>query len=380
MSFQIHSYHHPDFSQDVFVRSPDAAVMDAPKDGVAPEFFHSTSMYPEYFKIGGRWILAEESRMDSCVVLRDHNVLQVVEPRNLKQGDRVIVGRTEKAEEGIYMHCCGFENEEEGIDDHFVFRQGRSRETSYARDYDRLFDLLRYEKEHGNILWVMGPAVSFDADARNAMSALIGNGFAHGLMAGNALATHDLEGALFHTALGQDIYTQRSRPNGHYNHLDICNKVRNSGSIPQFIQDYDLDDGIMCACVRHHVPFVLAGSIRDDGPLPEVIGDVYRAADEMRALVKKATTVICLATMLHTIATGNMTPSFRVMEDGTVRPVYLYAVDADEFVVNKLLDRGSLSATTMVANVQDYITLVAKGLGVMGRSRESIPVPGKEIS
>lgn len=109
---------------------------------------------------------------------------------------------------------------------------------------------------------------------------------------------------------------------------------------------------------------MLAGSIRDDGPLPEVIGNVYDAADAMRGLVRNATTVICMATMLHTIATGNMTPSFRMLEDGTIRPVYLYTIDIDEFVVNKLLDRGSLSATTMVTNVQDFITLVAKGLGV----------------
>ena len=99
--------------------------------------------------------------------------------------------------------------------------------------------------------------------------------------------------------------------------------------------------------------------------LPEVIADVYESQDEMRGLIRKATTVICLATMLHTIATGNMTPSFRVTEDGTVRPLYLYAVDAAEFVVNKLQDRGSLSATAIVTNVQDFITIVAKGLGVV---------------
>ena len=222
------------------------------------------------------------------------------------------------------------------------------------------------EKEHGGkVVWVMGPAFAFDADARAAMAALFDNGYGQALLAGNALATHDLEGALLHTALGQDIYTQKSQPNGHYNHLDVCNKVRRSGSIPQFVKDYDLDDGIICSCVRNNVPIVLAGSIRDDGPLPEVIGDVYEAANVMREQIRGATTVICLATMLHTIATGNMTPSFRVLEDGTVRPVYLYTVDADEFVVNKLLDRGSLSATTIVTNVQDFITLVAKGLGVI---------------
>ena len=113
------------------------------------------------------------------------------------------------------------------------------------------------------------------------------------------------------------------------------------------------------------MPYVLTGSIRDDGPMPEVIGDAYAGQNAMRNVVKNATCVICLATMLHTIATGNMTPSFRVLPDGTVRPVYLYTVDADEFVVNKLLDRGSLSATTIVTNVQDFISIVGKGLGVI---------------
>ncbi len=365
MHFDMPVYCPPDFTLPQFVNAPDAAWAPAEMDGVAPDNYHSTSMYPEYFKIGGKWVLAEESRMDSSVVIGGDGRLSVVENRNLRKGDKVILGRTERCEEGIYMHCNGFRVPGEHTDDQFVFRQGRSRETSYARDYDRLFELLRYEREHGNIVWVMGPAFAFDADARAAMQSLVENGYAHGLLAGNALATHDLEGALLHTALGQDIYTQISQPNGHYNHLDVINKVRRSGSIPQFIRDYGIDNGIMYSLVKHDIPFVLTGSIRDDGPLPEVIGDAYRGQSAMRAVVKKATTVICLATMLHTIATGNMTPSFRVTADGTVRPVFLYTVDADEFVVNKLLDRGSLSATTVVTNVQDFITIVAKGLGVM---------------
>lgn len=365
MSYQFPPYHAPDFSQPLFRGAPDAKWSPAEKDGVAPEGFHSTSMYPEYFKINGEWRIAGESRMDASVVLGDDGTLSVVENRNLKAGDRVILGRTENGEEGIYMHCCGFEEPGEAQKDQFVFRQGRSRETSYARDYDRLINLLRYEKEHGNILWVMGPAFAFDEDARRAMQAVIENGYAHGLMAGNALATHDLEAALLHTALGQDIYTQKSRPNGHYNHLDIINKVRRSGSIPQFIDDYQIDNGIIYSIVKNDIPLVLTGSIRDDGPLPEVIGDAYRGQSAMRGLVRNATTVICLATMLHTIAAGNMTPSFRVLPDGSIRPLYLYCVDADEFVVNKLLDRGSLSATTIVTNVQDFIIIVAKGLGLI---------------
>lgn len=363
--FDLPKYREPDFTEDRFVNAPDVKWEAVTIPGVAPENYHSTSMYPEYFKIDGEWKLAKESRMDSSVVIGNDGELKVVENRNLEAGDRVILGRSENAEEGIYLHAAGFEDPEEEEGDQFVFRQGRSRETSFARDYDRLFDLLKYEKEHGNILWVMGPAFSFDADARRAMQVMIENGYVDGLMAGNALATHDLEGSMFHTALGQDIYTQKSQPNGHYNHLDVINRVRRSGSIARFVDDYNIDNGIMYSCVKNNVPFVLTGSIRDDGPLPEVIGDAYEGQKAMRRMVRKSTTVICLATMLHTIATGNMTPSYRVLEDGTVRPVFLYTVDADEFVVNKLLDRGSLAATTIVTNVQDFIMIVAKGLGLL---------------
>lgn len=363
--FTLPKYYAPDFSSEPLKSAPDVRWEEAAADGVAPENYHSTSMYPEYFKINGEWMLPERSRMDSSVVFAKDGTLKVVENRNLKKGDRVILGRTEKGEEGIYLHTRGFEDPEETEKDQFVFRQGRSRETSYARDYDRFFELLNYEKEHGNILWVMGPAFAFDADARRAMEAMVENGYVDGLMAGNALATHDLEGAMFHTALGQDIYTQKSHPNGHYNHLDVINRVRRSGSIPQFIEDYKIDDGIMYSCVKNKIPFVLTGSIRDDGPLPEVIGNAYEGQTAMRQMVEKATTVVCLATMLHTIATGNMTPSYTVTPEKEIRPVFLYTVDADEFVVNKLLDRGSLSATTIVTNVQDFIMLTVKGLGIL---------------
>lgn len=362
MLFKMPVYKAPDFTKPELASAPDCRLEAADMDGVAPEYYHSTSMFPEYFKVNGEWKLAEESRMDSSVVLRPDGRLDVVENRNIKKGDLVVLGRSEDGHEGIYVHSKGFAEDEKELDDQFVFRQGRSRETSYARDYDRLFELLEYEKEHGFITWVMGPAFAFDHDARACMQALVENGYVDTLMAGNALATHDLEGAMLNTALGQDIYTQQSMPNGHYNHLDVDNRVRRSGSIPQFIEDYDIDNGIIYSCVKNDVPIVLTGSIRDDGPIPEVIGDVYQGQNEMRSVIKKTTTVICLATMLHTIATGNMTPSFRVLEDGTVRPVFLYTVDADEFVVNKLLDRGSLAATTIVTNVQDFIAIIANGL------------------
>ncbi len=364
MPFVLPTYTPPDFAALGLDAAPNVRVAAAPADGVAPSGYHSTSMYPEYFKIDGSWLLAPESRMDASVVVREGATLDVVENRNIRAGELVVIGRTEDGSEGIYVHANGFEAQPQGAVETFAFRAGRSRETAFARDYDTLYDLLRHEREQGKVVWVLGPAFSFDHDARHAMQRIIEAGYVDAVLAGNALATHDLEGARFHTALGQDIYTQANVAGGHYHHLDVINEVRASGSIARYIEDYEISDGIMYALERNQVPYVLASSIRDDGPLPEVIGDAYAAQAAMRAQLRDATCVICLATMLHTIATGNMTPSFRVLGDGTVRPVYFYAVDADEFVVNKLLDRGSLSAKTIVTNVQDFITLVAHGLGV----------------
>lgn len=360
--FSLKPYFPPDFSDKKFRNAPDARCIPAPKDTVAPEGYHAMSIFPEYFKLDGQWLLAEESRMD-CVAVYEGGKIVVREFRHLKKGDLVVVGRTENCEDGIFMHTDGF-REKKASGEAFAFRQNRSRETAFSRDYDELYDLLRYERDHGKIVWVMGPAFAFDADARKAMSKLIENGYVHAILAGNALATHDLEGAYLKTALGQDIYTQESMPNGHYNHLDTINRVRYHGSIPNFIREEGIDNGIIYSCEKCGVPYILGGSIRDDGPLPPVFGDVYAAQDAMRDQVRSATTVISMATMLHTIATGNMTPSYRVLPDGTVRQIYFYCVDVSEFVVNKLADRGSLSARGIVTNVQDFVVNLQKGLGL----------------
>lgn len=360
--FKLRAYTHPDFTQARFASAPDATFVPAPADGVAPENFHAMSIYPEYVKVAGEWLLAEESRMD-CVAVLEQGRIAVKEFRLLKQGELVLVGRTENGEDGVYLHTDGFQ-EAEAAEEAFSFRRNRSRETAYSLDYNELYDLLRYEKDHGKIVWVMGPAFAFDRDAREAMSKLVEGGYVHAVLAGNALATHDLEGAYMGTALGQDIYTHVSQPNGHYNHLETINRVRYHGSISKFIQEEGIDNGIIYSCEKMGVPYVLGGSIRDDGPLPPVYADVYAAQDAMRDQLRSATTVICMATMLHTIATGNMTPSYRVTADGTVRQVYFYCVDVSEFAINKLADRGSLSARGIVTNVQDFVVLLQKGLGL----------------
>jgi len=358
--FALRPYVAPDFTQERFANAPDARFLPAPADGVAPEQFHAMSIYPEYVKTDGTWLLAEESRMD-CVAVLEAGRIVVREFRLLKKGDPVLVGRTENGEEGIYLHADGFP-EKQCAQDTFAFRRSRSRETAYSQDYTELYELLRHEREHGRIVWVMGPAFAFDKDARDAMSWLIKAGYVHAILAGNALATHDLEGAYLGTALGQDIYTHVSQPNGHYNHLETINRVRLHGSIGAFIKAEGIDNGIMYQCEQCGVPYVLGGSIRDDGPLPPVYADVYAAQDAMRNQLRSATTVICMATMLHTIAAGNMTPSYRVMPDRTVRQVYFYCVDVSEFAINKLGDRGSLSARGIVTNVQDFVVLLQKNL------------------
>ena len=361
MSFHLRPYISPDFS--ALRDAPDVRFLPAPKDGVAPENYHAMSIFPEYFHVDGKWLLAEESRMD-CVAVLSEGAIRVTEFRRLRQGDLVAVGRTERGEEGIYLHADGF-RERTGERDPFAFRQGRSRETAFSRDYDELYQLLRHEREHGKIVWVMGPAFAFDHDARHAFSRLVAGGYVHAILAGNALATHDLEAALFGTALGQNIYTQETQPGGHYHHLDAINAVRRHGSIPAFLKAQGLEDGILYTCEQYGVPYVLAGSIRDDGPLPPVLGNAYEAQDAMRDQIRGATTVICLATTLHTIATGNLTPSYRVMKDGTVRQVYFYCVDISEFTVNKLSDRGSLSARGIVTNAQDFVVNLSRGLDLL---------------
>lgn len=361
MGFHLKEYVAPDFTEERFRNAPDAVLLPAPKDGVVSENYHSTTIFPEYFKVDGEWLLAAESRMD-CVAVYKENRVQVVEFRNVKKGDLVFIGRTEDASEGIYVYPDGFRGKEDSNKDLFAFRQGRSRETAFSRDYDELYELLNYERDHGNVVWVMGPACAFDSDSREAFAGLVQEGYVDALLAGNALATHDLEGAYMKTALGQNIYTQESQPMGHYNHLDTLNRIRYYGSIPAFIEAENIDNGIIYSCVKKKVPFVLAGSIRDDGPMPEIYGNVYEAQNAMRDCVRKATTVICMASTLHTIATGNMVPSFRMLEDGTIRQIYFYSVDISEFAVNKLGDRGSLSAKSIVTNAQDFVVNVYKGV------------------
>ncbi len=362
MAFMLPLFNPPDFSEPRFAEAP--VVMFAPvtHPGAAPENYHATSIYPEYFHMEqGEWRLLKGSRMDCVVVRREDGDLAVELFRHLKPGELVALGRRENGEDGILVHTKAF-GFPEHVKEKFAFRTQITRETSFSIDYDELYDLLEHERNNGFVVWVLGPATVFDWDAREAFVGLIGRGYVHGVLAGNALAVHDVEGALFGTALGQEIYSKRSAELGHYKHLDAINKIRMVGSTKQAIDHGLVKGGIMRAVIERGIPYVLAGSIRDDGPLPEVIADVYAAQDSMRSLTKRATTVIALATQLHAIATGNMVPSYTVSGENRVRPVYFYSVDMSEFAVSKLANRGSLMARSILTNVQDFVVTVERGL------------------
>jgi hypothetical protein len=320
MTFSLPRYVEPDFSSPPLAQAPQAVFKEVVLPGVAPEDYHATSIFPEYVRIRkGTWTLLRDSRMDCVVVLERDGALNVREFRRLKGGDLVACGRRENGEDGIFVHTGAFALPELNAEK-FAFRLHQSRETSFSIDYDELYALLRFERTRGFILWVSGPAVVFDRDARSAFTGLIERGYVHGLLAGNALAVHDLEADLFGTALGQEIYSRRLSSSGHYKHLDAINRVRSAGSISSAVEGGAKKGGIMRGLVTHSIPYVLAGSIRDDGPLPGVVGDVYEAQDRMRDLTRRATTVIALATQLHSIAVGNMVPSYTVTADGTFHP------------------------------------------------------------
>lgn len=362
MAFILPLFNPPDFSEPNLAEAPTVKFGPVTHAGAAPDNYHATSIYPEYFHVDhGKWRLLRESRMD-CVVVRKEDGDLVVEPfRHLKPGDLVALGRRENGEDGILVHAKAF-GFPEHVMEKFAFRTQITRETSFSIDYDQLYDLLEHERSNGFAVWVLGPATVFDRDARDAFVGLIERGYVHGVLAGNALAVHDVEGALFGTALGQEIYSKRAVELGHYKHLDAINTIRMMGSTKQAIDSGLVKEGVMRALIGKGIPYVLAGSIRDDGPLPEVIADVYAAQDSMRRLTKRATTVIALATQLHAIATGNMVPSYTVLGEDRVRPVYFYSVDMSEFAVSKLANRGSLTARSILTNVQDFVVTVERGL------------------
>lgn len=328
--------------------------MAAPADGVLPDGFFSTTNLPTYVRVKGEWRMPREPRMDSALVLDRDGTLWVKEGRRVKKSDLVAVGMAEDGSEGIYVHTSAFLGEE--AEGEFKFMTSEvSREKPI--DYALMASLLVDERERGGYpIWVTGPAL-VHSRARNDMSWFIANGFVGALLAGNAVAVHDIEASIFGTTLGM---TNRGEATsgGHGLHMRAINKVRAAGSIANAVKQGIIKDGIMYSCVVHDVPFVLTGSIRDDGPLPDVVTDSVAGQDAMKRHTTKATMAILIATALHAIATGNMLPAFVTERDGTMRELPTICVDSSEFVVSKLKDRGTHQAFGVVTNAQDFMHIL----------------------
>jgi lysine-ketoglutarate reductase/saccharopine dehydrogenase-like protein (TIGR00300 family) len=344
----------PDFSQPKFANAPDARFVPAPADGVLPDGFFSTTNLPTFVRMKGAWHAPREPRMDSGLVLYPDGTLWVREGRRLKKGDLVAVGDKEDGTQGIYVQT---QMVPAGADeDAFTFMSSEvSREKPI--DYAHMARVLIEEKERGGYpVWVTGPAL-VHSRARTDMAWFIANGYVGALLAGNAVAVHDIEASIYGTTLGM-TNTGEITQGGHGLHMRAINMVRSAGSIATAVDKGIIKDGIMYSCVKYSVPFVLTGSIRDDGPLPGVITDALEAQDAMRAHTIKATMAILIATALHAIATGNMLPAFVEQPDGTMRELATICVDSSEFVVSKLKDRGTHQAFGVVTNAQDFMHIL----------------------
>ncbi len=348
------TFSHPDFAAARFTQAPDARFVPAPADGVLPEEFFSTTNLPTYVRVKGQWRMPNEPRMDSALVLDAAGELWVREGRRVRKGDLVAVGHAEDGSEGIFVHAAAFMGD--ATEGEFKFMTSEvSREKPI--DYALMAGILIEERERGGYpVWVTGPAL-VHSRARNDMAWFIANGFVGALLAGNAVAVHDIEASIFSTTLGMTS-SGEATTGGHGLHMRAINKVRAAGSIARAVEQGIVKDGIMYACVMHKVPFVLTGSIRDDGPLPDVITDALAAQDAMKRHTTKATMAILIATALHAIATGNMLPAFVTEADGSLRELPTICVDSSEFVVSKLKDRGTHQAFGVVTNAQDFMHIL----------------------
>jgi lysine-ketoglutarate reductase/saccharopine dehydrogenase-like protein (TIGR00300 family) len=340
----------PDFTRPPFVGAPEARFQPMPADGVLPEGFFSTSNLPTYLHVGGRWVAPTRPRMDCVVVKRDRG-LETMEPRRLRMGDLVAMGLAEDGTEGIVVHAQGFLGGTHGANEFRFMSTEVSRERPV--NYEELAARVGEEKRRGGYLvWVVGPAL-VHSRARADFEWFIRHGYVQAVLAGNAVAVHDIEAAIFGTTLGMSN-TGQPTEGGHGLHMRAINRVRAAGSIERAVETGLIKTGIMHALVTQGVPFVLAGSIRDDGPLPGVYSDTLLAQDAMREYTVKATGAIFVATALHAIAVGNMLPAFYLC-DGAPAPLMTICVDQTEFVVTKLKDRGTHQAYGVVTNAQDFM-------------------------
>lgn len=323
----------------VLLHADDAHTTSVEEDGVLPEKFYSTTNLPTQVRLHGQWITVEHIEMDVAVVLDRKNGRAFCRPmHDVKRGDEVVIGH-----DGIRVQP--YERDRER--DTFAFMQSDvSSEKAKVRTIHNIAREMKEVRErNGKILFVLGPAVIHTGAGRY-VAELIRKGYVQVIFGGNAVITHDVESALFGTSLGVNLASGEQMEGGHRNHLRAINAVRAVGSIDKAIEVGLLREGITYEAHTHHIPMILAGSVRDDGPMPGVISDMQEAQAQMRAEVQNGVEMaIMVASMLHAIATGNLLPAH-------VRTV---VVDINQSVVTKLADRGSFQAAGLVTDVELFL-------------------------
>ncbi|WP_209305410.1 TIGR00300 family protein [Blastococcus sp. CT_GayMR20] len=326
-----------------------ALTRPAPSDGVFPDDFYSTTNLETLVRLDRDWIRVRQPEMDCGLVVTDEDggtVVRTVPVSDVRAGDAVVCGA-----HGVRVELPA--QAPRGEEDDFGFMSSAvSSEKPQALLVRQIADRMRDVKAAGKrILWVGGPAV-VHTGAAPAMVRLVRAGYVDVLFAGNALATHDIESALFGTSLGVDLAKGSGVPHGHEHHIRAINTIRAAGSIRAAVEKGVLTGGVMHAMVEAGKPFVLVGSVRDDGPLPDVHTDVIEGQRAMRAELPDVGFAIMVATMLHSIATGNILPA----------SIPLVSVDINPATVTKLADRGSAQAMGIITDIGLFLEQLAREL------------------
>ena len=325
----------------------DVNTEPAPRDGALPHRFYSTTNLRTEARVNGRWVLVADQEMDLALVVDQANgSVRCVPMSDVRTGDHVVVGHR-----GIRVTPLERAREREV----FSFMSSavsteRPKQLAIAEIAQAMRDI---RVRGGKILFVVGPAI-IHTGAGPYLEELVRQRYVQVLFGGNAIATHDVEAALFGTSLGMDLSTGMTVEGGHSHHMRALNTVRQAGSIRAAVEQGILSRGVMYECVKHDVEMVLAGSIRDDGPMPEVITDVIAAQREMRRCIQGGVEMaIMICTMLHSIATGNLLPA----------SVTTVVVDINPATVTKLADRGSFQVAGIVSDAELFLSSLAQALG-----------------
>ncbi|NEQ77406.1 MAG: TIGR00300 family protein [Okeania sp. SIO2C9] len=328
----------------------DAKLESVEQDGVAPDDFYVSTIYPTEVRVKGQWIRVQNQRMDGAIAITETDgkiQAKCKVLRDVKIGEKVVVDVI-----GIRSIRKTESREKRNKEEFSFMSAGVSSERRVELIVEQVaWELRQVRDRGGKIVVTAGPVVIHTGGSEH-LAHLIRQGYVQALLGGNAIAVHDIEQSLMGTSLGVDMKQGVAVHGGHRHHLKTINTIRRCGSIAQAVETGILKKGVMYECVKNNVPFCLAGSIRDDGPLPDTQMDLIKAQEEYAELLKGADMVLMLSTMLHSIGVGNMTPA----------GVKMVCVDINPAVVTKLSDRGSVESVGVVTDVGLFLSLLVAQL------------------